>query len=133
MSAVIGIFFTLQKLFSGWQKWPWKLIGCIAAAVFILACVYFFGQSRYDAGFAASDAQWRQHGERVRVQIRAVAHQVVVEHTRVVTRIEAAHTLARSQLQEAANADDLSYLRAWANADRGLLDSAHSASGDSRV
>lgn len=95
---------------------PWKTIGKYAL---IAGLLWFAAKTIYESGYKASDEDWQAKAQTVQVQTREIVREVVVNHTRYVTRLDT--TLAHAVEQLQATPDDaLSVLTAYARFDREL-------------
>lgn len=120
-------------IFASMKTWPWRLILCISVAMLVFGALYFFGKHLYALGARDERDVWENRVDRMEDQSQDLGREAGRAQHEAANRIGEALEAESEQLESMINADDETFLRAWAASDRRLLDSAASAGGDRRA
>lgn len=108
--------------FSAAKGWNWRLIGCIALAVGVLATLYFFGRYLYALGASDERAVWEERAATVSEASEDLGADAGRRHRNRTDRIGSNLAEGMDQIESASNETASVFLSTWAAADRQLCD-----------
>ena len=112
---------------------PWRVWGIIVVVVSIVALLFFFGQSAYNAGVSAERSDWESRVAKVQHESQTIGADEANQFANDTRSLNDNLAIGSEQIEAAALHETRALFLAWALSDQRLCGTSNGACGTGRA